>query len=169
MKIPFFGEPYTVSGDGVVTAAGTEATFAVGVALLRYVLQCPEGIPAPGEWVTYREFRGAGPLAGYFTANTNKILETTFTSHLTALSIVCNEMNGVFMEDDAGYDLMVKFHALPRIPILFRFNDADSLFPAQSALLFRRSAEKFLDLDSLGVVGTFLTGNLIEKRSSHCS
>jgi Domain of unknown function (DUF3786) len=164
LKIPFFGEPYIVSRDGVVTEGGRKANLAVGVVLLRYILQCPQKIPATGEWVTYREFTDAGPLAGYFTANTNKTLEATFANQLKLLRIICNGLGGDFIENESGYDLVVKFHALPRIPVLFRFNDTDAIFPAQSSLLFMSSAEKYLDLESLGIVGTFLTGKLIEKR-----
>ena len=84
--IPFYGEPHRVSKDGVLNASGQRATFAVSVLLCCYVLQCPETEPEPGEWVTYREFKDAGPLTGYFAANTNKIIETTFAGQLDKLT-----------------------------------------------------------------------------------
>ncbi|MFC1868393.1 DUF3786 domain-containing protein [Thermodesulfobacteriota bacterium] len=49
---------------------------------------------------------------------------------------------------------------MPRIPVVLRFNDADNLCPAQCSILFRQSAEIFLDFRSMGITGTFLTGNI---------
>ena len=36
------------------------------------------------------------------------------------------------------------------------FNDADEEFPAQSAVLFERRAEKYLDMECLAMVGMLL-------------
>ncbi|MFV9645445.1 MAG: hypothetical protein ACNYWU_06440 [Desulfobacterales bacterium] len=48
------------------------------------------------------------------------------------------------------------------MPVVLRFNDADNLYPAQCSILFRQSAEIFLDLRSIGIAGTFLTVNIIK-------
>ena len=94
LVLPFYGEPHRVSKDGVLNATGQRATFAVCVLLCCYVLQCPETEPDPGQWVTYREFKDAGPLTGYFTSNTNKIIETTFAGQIDLLKSACREMGG---------------------------------------------------------------------------
>ena len=39
-----------------------------------------------------------------------------------------------------SYDLCMQFNALPKIPVLMLFNDADEEFAAQCALLFERRA-----------------------------
>lgn len=160
LEIPFYGKSHTVSKVGVVDAAGKKATFAVSVLLCCYVLQCPEIEPDPGEWVTYREFKNAGPLVGYFTTNTNKIIETTFAGRLDALKSACLRMGGTLIVVPE-FDVAVMFEMLPRIPMFFRFNDRDDLFPAQASILFRQSAEKYLDMECLAVGGTYLTGLLI--------
>ena len=163
LLIPFYGNPHRVSRTGVVDASGKKATFAVSVLLCCYVLQCPETAPEPGEWVTYREFKDAGPLVGYFTANTNKIIETTFAGRPDALKAACLGMGGVFVQAPA-FDVAVTFAMLPRIPVFFRFNDRDDLFPAQSSILFRASAEKHLDMECMAIGGTYLTGLLIKNQ-----
>jgi hypothetical protein len=168
LEVPFYGEPHQVSKAGVLNAAGQKATFAVSVLLCCYVLQCPETEPEPGEWVTYREFKDAGPLAGYFTTNTNKIIETTFAGRPHVLKSACLRMGGVFMETP-GFDVAVMFEMLPRIPVYFRFNDRDDLFPAQSSILFRQSAEKHLDMECLAIGGTYLTGLLIREEGRESS
>jgi len=163
LVIPFYGESHQVSKDGVLNAAGQKATFAVSVLLCCYVLQCPEKEPEPGEWVTYREFKDAGPLTGYFASNTNKIIETTFAGHIDRLKSACREMRGRAMEAPA-FDVAYMFQMLPRVPVFFRFNDRDDMFPAQTSILFRQSAEKHIDMECLAIGGTYLTGLLIGNK-----
>lgn len=166
--IPFYGTPHRISKEGVFNASGERANFAVSVVLCRYILHCPETTPAVGEWVTYRDFKDAAPLTGYFTANTNKIIETTFSGKLSALEARCQNAKGCFV-DTPSFDLAVTFEFLPRIPVFFRFNDRDDEFPAQSSILFRQSAENYLDMECLSIGGTFLAGllvnDLVVKRS----
>jgi Domain of unknown function (DUF3786) len=163
LVIPFYGEPHQVSKDGVLNASGQRATFAVCVLLCCYVLQCPEKEPDPGEWVTYREFKDAGPLTGYFTSNTNKIIETTFAGQVDLLTSACEQMGGRVM-DAPAFDVAYMFQMLPRLPVFFRFNDRDDMFPAQTSILFRESAEKHIDMECLAIGGTYLTGLLIGNR-----
>ena len=108
LLIPFYGSPHRVSREGVLNAAGQKATFALSVLLCCYVLQCPETAPEPGAWVTYREFKDAGPLTGYFTTNTNKIIETTFAGRTDVLKAACLRMGGTFVQAPA-FDVAVMF------------------------------------------------------------
>jgi hypothetical protein len=160
--LPLYGIPHRVSKEGVFDAGGKKANFTVSVVLCRYILQCPATVPTPGGWVTYREFRDAAPLTGYFTTNTNKVIETTYAGKLAALEDACRRIGGCLVEEPS-FDLAVAFDLLPRIPVYFRFNDRDDEFPAQSSVLFRQSAEHYLDMECLAIGGTLLTGLLINK------
>ncbi len=166
--IPFFTKPYRVSSDGVFDASGKPANFAKCVVLCRYILQCPEQSPPLGGWVTYREFWDAGPLTGYFTSNTNKIIETAFSGNIPALKAACESLGGVVFDDGSSYDVSIQFDFLPKIPVLLRFNDKDGEFPARCTILFRASAENYLDMECLAIGGTFLSGILIGKRYDPC-
>jgi len=161
--IPFYGEPYQVTANGVVKVSGDRANFAVSVVLCQYILRCPEATPESGGWVTYREFKDTGPLEGYFTANTNKIIETTFAGDLAALHNASKRLGGAEFDDGSSYDLSITFDLLPKIPVLLRFNDRDDEFPAQCSVLFRQSAESYIDMESLAIGGTFLAGVLINR------
>ncbi|MCG6909203.1 MAG: DUF3786 domain-containing protein [Deltaproteobacteria bacterium] len=163
LAIDFYGDTYNVSAAGVTDARGKRANFAVSVVLCKYILVCPEEVVPDGIWVTYREFKDAGPLTGYFNSNTNKTIETTFSGRLDKLERASRRLGATAVEDGAAYDLSLAFKALPRIPVLLRFNDGDAEFPAQCSILFRRSAEHYLDMESLAIAGTFLTGNLIRE------
>ncbi len=160
LEISFYGEPHMISKSGVFKPSGERASFAVCVLLCCYVLQSPDKAPNPGEWVTYREFKDAGPLVGYFTSNTNKIIEATFAGRIDVLKAACLKMGGQLVEEPA-FDVACMFDMLPRIPVFFRFNDRDDTFPSQTSILFRQSAEKHIDMECLAIGGTYLTGNLI--------
>ena len=162
LAVPLYGSFYLVSAQGVLAPSGNNANPAVSVLLLTYVLNCPDQLPSEGEWITFREFRGAGVLSGYVTQNTNKIIETTFSGKLEELRRSALQLGGIPSEDFSNFDLAMEFKALPRVPVVLRFNDADGRYPAQCSILFRRSAEIFLDLESIGITGTLLTGNLIK-------
>jgi hypothetical protein len=164
LVIPLYGEFYRISIEGVKTQDGKNTNPAVSVLLLKYVLNCPDKIPPQGEWVTYREFEGAGILSGHFTENTNKIIETSFSGNADRLHHLALHMGGILFDDGSSFDVAIEFEALPRIPILLRFNDTDEPFPAQCSILFRKSADQFLDLKSLEVAGTLLAGKLIGSR-----
>ena len=165
LVLPFYGKPYRVSPAGVIAVDGEKANFAVCVVLSNYVLRCPDKQPEEGELATYREFKDAGPLTGYFANNTNKIIEQTFSGRLGALADACRLLEGADFSDGSAFDLSMKFNALPQIPVYLRFNDGDHEFPAQASVLFNRSAEAFLDMECLAIAGTFLTGHLIGSPS----
>ena len=162
LVIPLYGTPYALSREGVRSLDGRPVNFAIRVVLCCYVLQCPPRVPPPGNWMTYREFRNAGPLVGYFTANTQKIIETSFAGRTPDLEKACRRLGARSFEDGAAYDLSMTFDFLPRIPVLLRFNDRDSEFPAQCAILFPQSAEAFLDMECMAIGGTLLAGTLTQ-------
>ncbi|MGD8242044.1 MAG: DUF3786 domain-containing protein [Desulfobacterales bacterium] len=160
LLIQLYGSTYRLTHQGVFNPSGAPVNYAVCVVLCCYVLQCPPEVPAVGDWVTYREFKDAGPLVSYFTANTNKIIETTFSGRLDALEKAGRALDGRRYNDGASHDLSLQFAFLPRIPVLLRFNDRDEEFPAQSSVLFRQSAEAYLDMECMAIGGTFLAGHL---------
>ena len=161
LVIPLFDQTYRLSGEGVVAEQGEELTTAGKVMLCKYVLTCQSDLPeCEDRLVTYREFRDSGPLTSYFTTNTNKTIESSFSGNISALKKKGKEIGGKLRASDS-YDVSLEFAAFPRIPIVLNFNDCDDLFPAVCSLLYRASAENFLDMECLAMTGTLLTGKLI--------
>lgn len=161
LRVPLYNREYHVSPSGISDPSGKAVTMAVRVVLCKYLLTCPPELPPLSErLVTYREFKDAGPLVSYFTTNTNKIIETTFAGNVPLLLERAMAMGGTVLASET-YDLALQFHALPRIPVLLNFNDRDDLFPASVSVLYRASAECFLDMECLAITGTLLAGRLI--------
>jgi hypothetical protein len=134
----------------------------VATVLLYYTLRNTGIPPANPEKISFRDFKGTGPLVVSFANNTNHLIASTFAGRLEALEAACRGLCGEPGVGVVSADLFMKFQALPGVPQYLSFNDRDDDFPAQSHLLFQRSAEKFLNLQSLFVLGTYLAGSLIK-------
>jgi len=158
----FFNQQITFNGHNFINIKGHEVSFAVKVVLCNYVLMCPENVFHPSDrLVTFREFSNAGPLFSRFTENTGKIITTTFSEKMDKLKSRCQNLGGTIVET-ASYDLSVNFRALPKISIILNFNDTDELMPASAGFLFHDNAKTYLDLESLTIICTYLTGLLIQ-------
>lgn len=160
-EIDFFNRKILVSKQGLTVAEGSDLTPAVRVLVLKYLLLCPDRIhETTNKLVTFREFSNAGALFSSFTTNTAKIIETTFTGNLAKLKQQCTRLGGTLVAT-ASHDMSVRFRALHRIPIILNFNDREETLPANAAFLYHDNADNYLDLESLMVTCTYLTGLLI--------
>jgi len=161
--IALYDRLYSVSGDAIEGLDGTDANDAVRVILAKYVLICPDELPPLSDtWVTYREFADAAPLVSHFTTNTNKNIETHFSGRLKLLEQRCAGL-GAVRDENPAYDVSARFLALPRIPVVLNFNDADEMFPAVCSILYQKSAQHFLDMECLAMTGTLLAGKLLSS------
>ena len=159
----FFNRQISFSRDGIYDIEGQALTDAVKDVLCQYLLMCPDPIcESSNRLVTLREFSDSGPLFSSFTANTGKIIATTFSGSLENLINRCLTLGGRIMKN-VSYDLTVRFLALSRIPIILNFNDKDDIMPANAVFLFQGNADKYLDIECLSIICTYLTGQLIQQ------
>jgi hypothetical protein len=159
---PFFNRRVCFDGLDFIDLSGEEVTPAVKEVLCRYALGCPDSpVETSARLVTLREFPDSGPLFSRFTENKNKTIEQNFSGRLQDLNQRCHDLGGNPFKD-SGYDVSVEFSALPAIPIVFHFNDKDEALPARAAFLFKDNANRYLDLKSLGILATYLTGLMIQ-------
>ena len=159
----FFNQQIKFSKEGFYDLNGEPLTDAVKNVLYQYLLKCPDSpCESSNKLVTLREFSGSGPLFSRFTANINKIIETTFSGQVENLLNRCYTIGGRIV-DNASYDLSMRFKALSKIPIILHFNDKDDMMPANAVFLFDDNANNFLDIKSLGTLLTYLTGQLIQQ------
>jgi hypothetical protein len=160
--MPFFGRPYTVSAAGISDPSGSRPSHSVGVLLSKYLLMCPLAPPADASWVSYKDFRDAGPFVGGFRNNAELPLERAFGSNPAELKKHCEPLGGVPAAGDFPYEVAMQLPALPKIPILLLFNGADDEFPARCTMLFERRSEKYLDMECLAITGWALSAYLLD-------
>ena len=159
-KIPFFGRPFFVTEKGITDDAGARAPYDVCVVLARYLLMCPKRFPSADAWSAYRDLKDSGPLTVFFADSVEGTIADAFSGRPTELVDACRTLGGTRPAADLSYDLTMQIPALPRVPLLLLFNDADDEFPAQCKVLFEARAERFLDAESLAILGFQLAKRL---------
>lgn len=163
IMIPFFEKPYWVDEQSITDPAGKKPSFRECVVLCKYMLLCPDSVPSEGDWIAYRDFKDSGPLTVFFANSVEKPMAEHFTGRLAELEKSGKLLGGFAPDIELSYDFYMQFNALPRIPVLLLYNDADDEFPAHCSILFKQNADKFLDGESLAILGDIVSGYLIKK------
>lgn len=148
VTVPFFSNTYHVSRSGVADDHGNKPDYMTCVILLKYVMMTPSYVPAGRDWIPYREFKdtGKGQNEGLATYAVQK-LSSYFSGRLDDLRIAVELLHGKPPEEAYPYDVCSVIPALPNIPVLFLFNDADEFMPSKAMLLYERRAEYYLDAE----------------------
>ena len=163
ITVPLFGIPHQISPTGVLAPSGYPADFNRSVIIFKYLLLCPAVCPREVEWVTYRNLKNSGPLTKYFENEVERALSSCFSGRLEDLKAATHRLGGLPPSLGVSYDHAAMWDALPKVPVMLLFNDADETFPASASVLFKDSAESYLDPECLAMVGrllfTLLSGN----------
>ena len=156
VTIHLFGKPYKVTKNGITDPSGKRPSLDICVILCKYLLLCPDVYPREKEWVSFRDLKDTGPLTTYFANDVAGAITSYFVGKLDDLKEAGKNIGGYPPDFEVAYDLFMQFDALPRVPVILLFNDADDEFPAQSSVLFERRAEKYLDPECLAMAGRLL-------------
>jgi hypothetical protein len=154
--IPFFNRSYRVSAAEIVDAAGRPAPYGVSIILFKYLLMCPPRTPTDRAWAAYRDFPDAAPLLGTFAATAERPIAEHFSGRTAELMQAALELGASAHDGDYPYDLKLCLSALPRIPMLLLFDDADEEFSSRCKILFERRIEKYLDMECVAMLGMLL-------------
>ena len=154
--IPLLGRLFRVSAEGIRDAQDRKPNLAVCVILAKYLLMCPGQVPAPGPLATFKDFKDAAPLIGYFADTVEGTLARRFTGRLGALETACRKLGGERHDADWAYQLKLRLPALPKVPLFLLFNDAEEGFPAQCIILFEDAVQYYLDMESVAMLGSVL-------------
>lgn len=162
-RILFFGERYRATSEKITDENGVQAPYDVCVVLARYLLMCPKRFPTEDAWSAYRDFKDSGPLTVFFSDAVEGAVASAFSRRLALLDRAVKALGGRAPMTMLSYDLAAQIPALPRVPLLLLFNDADEDFPAQCSVLFEARAERYLDAESLAILGS----QLVHRLKSH--
>ena len=161
----FFSRKIRFSREGIEDIEGNLLTPAVKYLLCNYLLNFPDPNWERSEGlVTLREIPGSGPLFSSFTANTGKIIKTSFSGKLKDLKTRSLLLGGEIL-DNPSFDISLKFFPFKMVPIILNFNDEDEMMGSSATFLFQDNAYKYLDLESLSIITTCLTGLLISDET----
>jgi hypothetical protein len=160
VRVPLFGETFQVGLDGVSGPDGRRPHLSVCVVLCTYLLRCPVSPPASGGWASFRDFRDAAPLIASFAGTVEGAIARAFTGRIDQLRQAAEATRGRLPAEVFPHDLAAVLPALPRVPMLLLFNDADDEFPAACSVLFETCADAYLDMECLAMLGMQLARRL---------
>ncbi len=169
----YFNRPYKISSKGIARSSGQKAGYDTCIILCRYFIMARDwmGKNSLGdacEWVGFRDLKDSGPLTVYFRDNVEQVLSDTLSGQLSGASAICAELNAAAPDMDVSYDLALEIQALPMIPMLLLFNDAEEGFPASCSILFRAGVETFLDAECIAMLGYRLAAIISNPRRYQC-
>lgn len=155
-----FNKKFIVTNQGFTDLDGKRPSYDICVILAKYILMCPDSTPKENDWVSFRDFKDSGPLAGYISNDVENKINRNFTGRTDALKRAGQKLRGYAPDISAEYDVMIRFDAMPKVPLVLLFNDGDEEFGAQTKLLFEKRAEKYLDVECLAILGNLLCRKL---------
>ena len=160
IKIPLFLNEYEITAEGIADPSGKKPGHDICVILSKYILRCPAAPPKEHEWVSFRNFKDSSPLIGYFTNDVERAIGAYFSGRLNDLKKASVALGGYAPDLEVKYDLAIQFDALPKIPVIMLYNDADEEFSAKCSVLFESRAEKYLDAECIAMIGWQLFSHL---------
>jgi hypothetical protein len=160
LVVPLFGESHRVGTAGVFGPDGRRPHLSVCVILCRHVLLCPPSAPSGGDWASFKDFRDAAPLVGSFAGTVEGAIARAFAGRANALLQAAAGIGGQAPIGSFSHDVAIAIPALPKVPLLLLFNDADDEFPAACSVLFERRAAGYLDMECLAMLGMQLARRL---------
>jgi hypothetical protein len=163
LKIALFGRDFEVSTERIIGPSGEKPAYDICVILSKYILRCPDKPQQDNDWVSFRNFKDAGPLVNYFSHDVEHAAATFFSEKIAELHQASSRLGGYPPALDVRYDFAVQFDALPMIPVVLLYNDRDEEFPASCSLLFERRTETYLDAESIAMLGRQLVSRLKKK------
>jgi hypothetical protein len=153
LRLPLLDRIFEVSSAGIVGPDGKRPGYDVCVILSKYLLLCPEAPVQGKSWLSFKDFKDTRPLHNYFANDVERAIAGHFSRRLDVLKRACTVLDGYVPELQVSYDLAMEFDALPLIPIVLLFNDADLEFPAQCTILFPSRTEAYLDGECIAMLG----------------
>lgn len=155
--VPLLGRNYLVTGQGVSTLDAGKAAFTHRIALAWFLLHAGRGEPAM-RFVPYRELPGGQDFARNLAMTVEGRVAAFFSGRVDDLHQAALAIGGELAGErcEASADLALYFNAMPKMPLLLTFNDADEDFGAEAKVFYDLIAPNFLDLECLAVMGLIL-------------
>jgi hypothetical protein len=153
LRMPLLDRTFEISPTGITGPDGKRPSYDVCVILSKYLLLFPETAVQGADWFSFRDFKDTRPLHNYFANDVEKAIARHFAGRLEALRKACAVVGGYPPQLQVSSDLAMQFDALPLLPMVLLFNDADAEFPAQCTILFASRTEAYLDGECIAMLG----------------
>ncbi len=154
LEISFLNEDYTITKERILGLTGAEPEPFISILIYNHL--CMNAPPAPsGEWLTFASVPASHAKDKAWASHVEEVIAKFFAGNLKGLKSACERLGGVETGMKGNHDAAFRFRFFPHYPVLLLFYDAapEENFPAQVKLLLDYHVDKFLDIESIVVLG----------------
>ncbi len=154
LKITFLNEEYTVARDRILGANRREPAASISILIYNHLCM-PDPPPPSGEWATFSSIPASHAKDKAWAGHVEEVISRRFEGNIADLKTACEKMGGTAAIVPGSHDAAYAFRFFPHYPVLLLFYDAvaDENVPAQCKLLLDRTAPRYLDIESIVVLG----------------
>lgn len=154
LRVRFLGEDYLVSRTAVTGPDGAEPLPFISILILNHLCM-PSPPPPSGEWITFGSVPASHAKDKAWAAHVEEVIARNFSGNVEGLVASCRRLDGTPATIAGGHDAACEFRFFPHYPVLLLFNDVvpEEGFPAQVKLLLDRNVDRYLDIESIVVLG----------------
>lgn len=124
----------------------------VHVPILQYILHC-KGVPVKGDWVAFNELQGAAEWNRFFSHRCEIEMHKLADAHQDIFFEILNLFGAEEVHGVTNSDQSLVLYPLPGVPFLFNYWQPEESFDSKLNILFDRTAEENIDLQSMYVLG----------------
>ncbi len=161
MELLFLNARYRITRDRITDLDGKEPVPFIQI-LIYNPLCMPEPPPPSGEWITFASVPASHAKDKAWAGHVEALIAQHYSGDVAGLRTACESMGGVRSDMKGNHDAAYEFRFFPRYPALLLFYDAvpDEDFPAQCKLLLDKTVDRYLDIESIVVLGEEFAGRL---------
>jgi len=161
LQIEFLNERYTITKDGITDAAGREPEALISILVYNHLCM-PDPPPPSNAWITFASVPASHAKDKAWAAHVEEVIARHFSGDAAALRIACEKLGGKPALMKGTHDAAYAFRLFPRYPALLLFSDsvAEENFPAQCTLLLDSNVHRYLDIESIVVLGEVFAARL---------
>jgi Domain of unknown function (DUF3786)/Putative Fe-S cluster len=162
LEIEFLHENYIITKEKILDNAGREPRPWISILIYNH-LSTPDPPTPAGEWITFGSVPASHAKDKAWAGHVEDVIAKHFSGNVDALKASCERFGGVKADLPGNHDAAYAFRFFPHYPALLLFSDAvpDEGFPAQCRLLLDKTAPRYLDIESIVVLGEEFAGRLI--------
>ena len=163
LEIEFLGEPFVVTKERIADRYGKEPLPFISILIYNHL--CMPDPPAPsGEWITFSSVPASHAKDKAWAGHVEEVIAKHFSGNVPGLKHACERLGGAPIEIKGSHDASYEFRFFPRYPALLLFYDAvpEEDFPAQCKLLLDKHVDRYLDIESIVVLGEEFAGRMTE-------
>jgi hypothetical protein len=161
LEIAFLNKTYRVTKEKILDTSGKEPRPWISILIYNH-LSMPDPPSPSGEWITFSSVPASHAKDKAWAGHVEEVIAGHFDGKVADLKAACERFGGVRAEVKGSHDAAYEFHFFPHYPVLLLFYDAvpEETFPAQCKLLLDRTAPRYLDIESIVVLGEEFAGRL---------